>query len=57
MTLSQWLDSNEVPHSIEDNELWCIIADDIDDTTVRAELWHLADYKVSSVSGGCIWLL
>lgn len=23
----------------------------------RTNLWHLIDYNVSSVSGGCIWLI
>lgn len=33
-----------------------VIPDFAGDETVRAKLWRLDDYRVSSVSGGSIWL-
>ena len=54
-TLQEWLISHAMRPVFDDGRE-VAIADFVGDEKRRAELWSLADYRVTSVTGGSIWL-
>ena len=59
-TLSAWLDSSPVQGGFKDNpngKGQCYWLPDSVPDELRRELWNLADWRVSSVVGGAIWLM
>lgn len=58
MTLQQWCEKTGVHHIHPTTETGAVsvIADGID-SKIRHILWHLEDYKVSSVHGVVVWLV
>jgi len=54
MTLAQWLEKSPVVGKVYDKGVYTI-PDQLPDD-LRRELWNLSDYRVSSVTGGSIWL-
>lgn len=57
MTLKEWearYGERAIPHV---HTTACYVPDTIRSFGVRARLWSLSDYRVTSVTGGAIWLL
>lgn len=55
-TLGAWLERHPSQYSRRHGDDMQIVHDDFKDRDARAELWHLDDFVVTSVSGGAIWL-
>ena len=55
MTLQEWVESHKRYVHHDDRHQFPYVIDDLQ--TGRADLWHLDDHVVTSVSGGSIWLM
>lgn len=55
MTLQEWQDKTKTEIGFKPNK-WVYVPD-VGNLPSRSELWNLTDYRVTSVTGGVIWLL
>jgi hypothetical protein len=57
MTLQEWAAANLEPIHYDGlyNVAW-VAAGFLNDDTAYRQLWRLTDYRVTSVSGGSVWL-
>jgi len=61
MTLSEWTAQDGIPYRVTFQGTAAWIPDFLDNDrqrrSLRAQLWNLSDYRVTSVTGGSIWLM